>query len=336
MTDAAMRDRPEISVAIPCFNEQENVREIHAAVTEEVARHARSYEILFIDNGSTDDTRALMREICARDPRTRAIFNNRNYGQMRSPTYAIYQAEGDGVIGMGADFQDPPALIGPLIAQWRAGAQIVLAQRRTERASAGTRFSRWLGYTLLGQFADYPVVPGATGFGLFDRACVDALAAWNEPEPFFRGMVVESGFRIAVIPYDRPERAAGTSKNNFRTLVDFAISGMAGSSKAMLRAPILLSVFAAIGAVILLLLTLIAGIGFGGAAWHLPLLLAVQTGMFAVVLLFIGLIGEQLRVVSERTRNVPLVIEEERINFPADRQAPASRTIVQPVRTDKP
>ncbi len=117
----SLDQRPELSIVIPCFNEEENVRAICAAVTAEAVQHARSHEIILIDNGSTDGTRGIMRALCAEDPRIRVILNNRNYGQMRSPTYAIYQAEGEAVIGMCADFQDPPALIGDLVRQWRAG-----------------------------------------------------------------------------------------------------------------------------------------------------------------------------------------------------------------------
>ncbi|WP_419808637.1 glycosyltransferase family 2 protein [Sphingomonas sp.] len=320
---------PEISVVIPCYNEEGNVRQIHAAVSAELRAHAASHEIILIDNHSTDRTRALLREIAAADPAVRVIFNNRNYGQMRSPTHGIYQAEGAAVIGMCADFQDPPALLGPLIAQWRAGAEIVLGQRRAERASFATRLSRTVGYALLGRFADHPIVPGATGFGLYSRACVDALAAWNEPEPFFRGMLVESGFRLAVIPFDRPARAAGESKNNWRTLVDFALSGLAGSTRALLRLPLPLSVGAAGVAVLLLFGSIFASLRDGPAG--LLLLLAVQVGIFAVLLLFLGLLGVQVRAIADRTRNVPLVIEEERIGFPAGRERPSTRTFVQPL-----
>ncbi|NWK98180.1 glycosyltransferase [Sphingobium lactosutens] len=304
---------PELSVVIPCYNEEENVRGICAAVTAEAERHADGHEIILIDNDSTDATRAIIRQICAQDHRVRAIFNNRNYGQMRSPTHGIYQAHGRAVIGMCADFQDPPAMIGDLLALWRGGAKVVLAQRRQERSSALLSLSRRIGYGLLGRFADYPVIPNATGFGLFDRAVVDALKRWNEPEPFFRGMVVESGFSLALIPFDRPERAAGETKNGFRTLLSFALSGLAGSAKGLLRLPILLSVWAGMAAIALSVAALGAIIA-GGPVWPL-VALSVGTGMFATLLLFIGLIGDQIRLIGERTRGVPLVIEEERLNF---------------------
>ncbi|WP_044330766.1 glycosyltransferase family 2 protein [Sphingomonas hengshuiensis] len=317
----------ELSIVIPCFNEEANVRAICIAVSAAASAHVGSHEIILIDNGSTDGTRAEMRALCAEDPRIRVILNNRDYGQMRSPTYGIYQAEGAAVIGMCADFQDPPALIGEFVRQWRAGAQVVLGQRRSERASPLLGATRRLGYAFLRRFGDYPVIPGVTGFGLFDRVVVDTLAAWNEPEPFFRGMVVESGFRLAVVPFDRPERAAGETKNGFASLYSFALSGLAGSAKSLLRMPIALALLAG-AAVVPLAGATVAAIILGGPLS--PLLeLTIAFAMFAVLLLFLGLIGEQVRMLSERSRNVPLVIEEERLNFPAGRARPAARTLVQ-------
>lgn len=323
--DLGASDRaPELSVVIPCYNEEENVRGIHAAVKMEAERHAASYEIIFIDNNSTDATRALLREICAGDPNTRAIFNNRNYGQMRSPTHGIYQAEGRAVIGMCADFQDPPAMIGPFLEQWRAGAQVVLAQRRTERTSAPLRLVRKLGYGFLGRYADYPIIPDATGFGLYDRAVVDTVAGWHEPEPFFRGMVVESGYRLVVLPYDRPERAAGETKNDARALIDFALSGLTGSAKSLLRAPIMLSFWSGLLTIVLGTGLLIAAL-LGRASWPLFMILTLQMGLFTILLLFIGLLGDQVRLIAERTRGTSLVVEEERINFPPERSRPTAR-----------
>ncbi|MDE8652344.1 glycosyltransferase family 2 protein [Novosphingobium album (ex Liu et al. 2023)] len=306
--------RPELSIVIPCFNEAENVRAICDAVTAEARKIAFSHEIVLIDNCSTDGTRAIIRALCAEDANIRAIFNNRNYGQMRSPTYGIYQASGDAVIGMGADFQDPPAMIGPFVRQWREGAQIVLGQRRSERAPFPLGWVRRVGYALLSRFGDYPVIPGATGFGLFDRKVVDALARWHEPEPFFRGMLVESGFRLAVLPFDRPARAAGESKNGFRSLLAFAISALAGSARSLLRMPLLVSILAGLMTLALMFGAVIA-LAAGGPTMPLAWL-AVGTGAFTLVMLSLGLIAEQVRLLAERSRNVPLVIEEERINFP--------------------
>jgi glycosyltransferase involved in cell wall biosynthesis len=313
-------ERPEISFAIPCFNEEANVVAMYEAVTAEAEKHAASHEIIFIDNCSTDRTRELLRDLCARDARVRAIFNNRNYGQMRSPTYAVYQASGQAVIGMCCDFQDPPALIGEMIRQWRAGAQIVLGQRRSEKAGLVLGLARRTGYAFFRRFGDYPLIPGATGFGLYAREVVDELATWNEPEPFFRGMLVESGFRLAVIPYDRPVRAGGRSSNNYYALLNFALSGVGGSAKGLLRLQLIFAIYLCIFAFVLGVATLLrfALYGYSPAL----LILTFVVGLFSILLLSVALIGDQVRLLAERTRNIPLVIEDERLGFDQPNKAP--------------
>lgn len=307
--------RPELSIVIPCFNEEENVRAICAAVTLEAQKAVRTHEIVLIDNCSTDNTRAIIRQLCREDRRIRAIFNSRNYGQMRSPTYGIYQASGEAVIGMCADFQDPPEMIGRFVEEWREGVQVVLGQRQSEPSSLVLRAVRKTGYAFLSRFADHPIIPGATGFGLFDRKVVEALAAWNEPEPFFRGMLVEVGFRLTVIPFDRPPRAAGESKNGFRTLFAFAMSALAGSTRSLLRLPLFAAGFFGLLTMALVLATVVA-LFLGGPAGELALG-GLGCASMTLIMLSIGLVAEQVRLLSERSRNVPLVIEDERINFPA-------------------
>jgi glycosyltransferase involved in cell wall biosynthesis len=314
---------PEISFVIPCYNEEANVVAMYEAATAQAEQHATSHEIIFIDNDSADRTRELLRELCARDPRVRAIFNNRNYGQMRSPTYAIYQAAGAAVIAMCCDFQDPPTLIPEMIEQWRAGAQIVLGKRRSEKAGFILGLARKTGYAFFNRFGDYPLIPGATGFGLFDRKVVDMLASWNEPEPFFRGMLIESGYRLAVIPYDRPVRAGGRSSNNYGALLNFALSGVGGSAKGLLRLQLIFAIYLCLFAGVLAVATVLRFI-FHGYSPAL-LILTFVVGLFAVMLLCLGLIGDQVRLLAERSRNVPLVIEEERLNFAATPVRAAAR-----------
>ncbi|MEO5775142.1 MAG: glycosyltransferase family 2 protein [Sphingomicrobium sp.] len=315
----------ELSFAIPCYNEEANIVALYEAVTAEAEKHVSSHEIIFIDNHSTDRTRELIRDICARDTRVRAIFNNRNYGQMRSPTHAIFQAEAAAVIAMCSDLQDPPALIGEMVAQWRAGAQIVLGQRRNEKTSLVLSLTRKAGYAFFRRFADYPLIPGATGFGLFDREVVDMLATWNEPEPFFRGMLIESGYRVAVIPYDRPQRAGGQSSNTFWVLLNFALSGIGGSAKSLLRLQLVFGIYLIVAAGLLSFVTILRFLIIGYSP--VLLILTVMFALFALLFLFLGVIGDQVRLLSERVRNVPLVIEEERVNFPPERALPSARTI---------
>jgi hypothetical protein len=309
--------RPEISVVIPTLNEEANAVAIESSVEEALAKAGVTrYEIIFIDNGSTDRTVELVKGLCAQKPHVRLIVNTRNFGQMRSPTHGIYQARGSAVIGMCADFQDPPSLIPELVARWRAGAMIVLGVRHTEASSMRMRLARGFGYGFLSRFADYPVIPGATGFGLFDRAVVETLRSWNEPEPFFRGMLVESGYPIAQVAYVRPGRAGGKSKNGFATLASFALSGLASSSKNLLRVPL---AFAALLVPLAVLLLLGAAAAAALRGPWVPLLVAgAGAAGFGFTFLFLGVLGEQVRLIAERSRNVALVIEKERVNFDSD------------------
>lgn len=306
--------RLELSAVIPCLNEAENAEAIAAAVTAQFAALGVAYEIIFIDNGSTDGTVQILRRLCANDARIRLIVNTRNFGQMRSPTHAIYQASGAAVIGISADFQDPPELIGELIARWRAGAMIVLGVRASEDTSWFLRTIRAVGYGFFERFADYRVIPGATGFGLYDRRVVDCLKSWRDPEPFFRGMLVESGFSLETIRYHRPERAGGVSKNNAFSLFNFALSGLAGSSKGLLRLPIYVSLAVSLAAVLTLMCAVVAA-AFGYSPWA-AIGLSLAQAAFASLAFFLGLIGEQVRVISDIVRSTPLVVERERVNFP--------------------
>ena len=306
-------ERPEISVVIPCFNEEENAAPIAAAVIDQLEKVTSSFEIIFIDNGSIDRTVEIVRGLCATDSRIRLIVNTRNFGQMRSPTYGIFQARGLAVIGLVADFQDPPELIPELIERWRKGADIVLGVSETRKLSPLFAAVRSSAYSLQRRFGDYPIIPNATGFGLYDARVVQAIAALNEPEPFFRGLLVESGYSIDTIAFKRPPRGAGRSKNGFLALLDFALSGLAGSSKGLLRAPLYVG-FVVFCATLVTSAGAIYSIAVGAnpRMWMFATLLEIQ---FGLLFLFLGLLGVQVRAISDRTRGTPLVIERERVNF---------------------
>lgn len=306
--------QPELSVVIPCFNEEDNAGPIAAAVIEQLEKVSSSFDILFIDNGSSDRTVEILRALCAADPRIKLIVNTRNFGQLRSPCHALFEASGQAVIGVVADFQDPPELIPQFVERWRAGADIVLGISETKKVSPLLAASRRLSYSLQRKFGDYPIIPNATGFGLYDRKVVQAIAALNEPEPFFRGLLVETGYTIATVPFRRPPRAAGESKNGFLALLDFALSGLAGSSKGLLRVPLYVAFFTSLLTFVTLVGAIVAAVAGGSVRlWLWAGAIEVQ---FTLLFLFLGLIGVQIRLISDRTRGTPLVIERERINFP--------------------
>ena len=305
---------PEISVIIPCLDEEDNIEAIVAAVSAQLEAVAASFEIILIDNGSTDRTIDIVRGLCANDPRVKLIVNTRNFGQLRSPTHALFQASGRGVIGIVADFQDPPELIPEFVRRWRAGADIVLGISATKKMSPLLAAARSLSYGLQRRFGDYPIIPHATGFGLYDAKVIQAIAQLKEPEPFFRGLLVETGYRIETIPFKRPMRAAGSSKNGFLALLDFALSGLAGSSKGLLRVPLYVAFFTLLLTFVTLFGAIVAALT--GGSLRLWLWAGAIEVQFTLLFLFLGLIGVQVRLISDRTRGTPLVIERERINFP--------------------
>lgn len=311
---AALPDVPDISVVIPCLNEEENAPAIAAAVTTVLEEAGVSFDIIFIDNRSSDRTVEVIRAMCKRDSRIRLIVNTRNFGQMRSPTHGIFAARGRAVIGMCADFQDPPDLLPTFVERWRAGTDIVLGVRNTEQTSLLLGWAREFSYFFARKVGDYPIIRNATGFGLYDRRVVDAIKRIREPEPFFRGMLVETGYKVETFPYSRPLRRRGKSNNNFFTLLDFALSGLTSSSKKLLRAPFFIGAIAGVGAG-LCLIGALATLFLGGSWGAWLAMFAAQT-QFALLFIFLGLMGDQLRMVSERTREVPLVFEDERVNFP--------------------
>jgi polyisoprenyl-phosphate glycosyltransferase len=308
-----LTDTPEISVVIPCLDEEDNAEAMANAVIGQLEPLTDSFEIIFIDNGSSDRTAEVVRAICARDARVRLIVNTRNFGQYRSPAHALFQARGRGIIGMAADFQDPPELIPHLVARWREGVEIVLGVSETKSSSRLYSSFRKLSYDLQRKFGDYPVIPNATGFGIYDAKVISAIGDLNEPEPFVRGMLVETGYAIETVVFKRPERAAGKSKNGFFSLLDFALTGLAYSSKGLLRAPLYFS-FIAMAAVVITMLGAGWSISFGQNArmWLFAALLEFQ---FCLLFLFLGILGVQVRLISDRTRGTPLVIERERVNF---------------------
>lgn len=306
--------QPEVSVVLACRNEASNVAAISAAVIAELEPVTDSFELIFIDNESSDNTVDLVKQLCAADPRIRLIVNTRNFGQMRSPTHGIYQASGKAVVSMCSDFQDSPALLPEFVRRWRTGADIVLGVRESEKSGLVLSFIRQLSYRAQAAIGDYAIIPNATGFGIYDRRVVEAIRHLNEPEPFFRGLLVETGYAIEQIPYKRPPRAGGRSNNNFFSLLDFALNGLAGSSKGLLRAPLYVAFFIGLLTATCLIGALIAS--FTGHSVQLWLFAAMLEGQFCLLFLFLGLVGVQVALVSERTRNQPLVLERERVNFP--------------------
>ena len=307
----------KISVVIPCYNEQENIENISNAIAEQIEKIEKyDYEIIIIDNDSTDNSRKIIEKQCKKNSKIKAIFNAKNFGQFNSPYYAILQTTGDCTMLICADFQDPVELIPKFIEEWENGYKIVIGIKQESQENKLTYLLRSCYYKIIKKFSDIEQIEHFTGFGLYDKKFVDILRNLDDTTPYLRGIVAELGFKRKEIPYKQPKRKAGKTHNNFYTLYDAAMLGLTSYTKVGLRLATFFGLIVggisfAIG-IIYLILKLIYWDRF--SAGMTPLLI----GMFflgALQLFFIGFMGEYILSINHRMMKRPLVIEEKRINF---------------------
>lgn len=313
-----MKDKKVISVMIPCYNEVENVGPISKAVIKIIEEKlpAYDYELVFIDNDSSDGTRDILRRICSENKKIKAIFNAKNFGQFNSPYYGLCQTTGDCTVFMCCDFQDPVEMIPQFIEKWEAGYKIVCAIKTSSRENKIMRFLRTCYYKTIQKMSDIEQIEHFTGFGLYDKSFIEVLKNLDDPTPFLRGVVAELGYKRIDIPYEQQKRAAGKTHNNWATLYDAAMLSFTSYTKIGLRIATIigfgLSAVSLLVALIYLVLKLIFWDRF--VAGMIPILLAVCI-LGSVQLFFIGLLGEYVLSMNKRIMNRPLVIEEERLNF---------------------
>lgn len=228
---------PVIAVVIPLFNENAVLPELLARLAAVFdAQSDYTWRTVLVDDGSRDDSAALIRAQAARDKRFELVELSRNFGFQAALAAGLANARNaDAVVTMDADLQDPPEMIPALVAAWRDGAEVVRATRRT-RADTGLRRAGFdLFHTILGRLSDYPIEPNSGTFGVLGRAAVDAFNQLPERNRFFPGLRAWIGFRTADVPYDRQERAAGKPQQTFRRLVRYGLDGVFSFSQLPLR-----------------------------------------------------------------------------------------------------
>jgi len=313
----------KISIMVPCYNEEENVVPLSEALIDMFKKDLPNYEydILYIDNASTDTTRVKLRALCENNPQIRAIFNAKNFGQFSSPYYGILQTNGDCTIPICADFQDPIELIPELVKKWEEGFKIVCAIKSHSKENKIMYFLRSVYYKMIKKMSSSEQIEHFTGFGLYDKSFVQILRDLHDPIPFIRGIIGELGYKRTEIEYVQPQRRAGKTHNNFYTLYDAAMLSFTSYTKIGLRlATFIGAIFAGISiivGIIYLIFKLIYWDRF--AAGMAPLILIVSF-MSSLQIFFIGLMGEYILSMNKRLMNRPLVIEEERLNFSSKEQ----------------
>ncbi len=313
-----MDNKKLISFVIPCFNEEGNVLDISNAIIKlfdnELSKY--NYEIVFIDNDSKDNTRPIIRELCKNNKNIKAIFNVKNFGQFNSPYYGILNATGDAIVSIACDFQEPVEMIPKFVEAWEAGYKIAIGVRKTSTDNFIFRFFKKIYYDLIKKFSNVEQIKMFTGFGLYDKEFIDILRKLDDPTPFFRGLVAELGYKIKQIPFEQGKRTKGKSSNNFYTLYDAAMLSFTSYTKIGLRFATFLGAIASTISLIIAIIYLILKLLYWDRfpAGMIPVLIGMLF-LGSIQILFIGIIGEYVLAINQRTMNRPLVVEEERINF---------------------
>ena len=313
-----MAKRRKISIVLPSYNEEENIERIYIEVVKLFTKQHKKYdyEIIFIDNDSKDKTRDIIRKICKKDRKSKAIFNAKNFGQFNSPYYGLLNTSGDAAISMASDFQDPVEVIPEFVKAWEEGYKISIGVRKTSTDNLILRIIKKLYYDLINKFSNVDQIKMFTGFGLYDKDFIDVLRKLDDPTPFLRGIVAELGFKRKEIQFEQGKRTKGKTSNNFYSLYDAAMLSFTSYTKIGLRIATffgaIVLIISVIVAIVYLIMKLIWWDRF--QAGMIPMLLGMLF-LGSVQILFIGIIGEYVLAINQRSMKRPLVVEEERINF---------------------
>ena len=304
-----------ISVVIPAFNEAQNIPQL----VERVARALREesdWELIVVDDGSTDDTLPILKKLTETVPNVRYLSLTRNFGHQTALKAGLDHASGNCVISLDADLQHPPELIPEMIGSWQAGSEVVNMVRLDANVPLMKRLTSRFFYWLSNAISDYRIEPGSSDFRLLDRRVVDVLRDTRERNLFLRGLIPWLGFRQVNLPYTQETRTGGESKYGIRSMVRLALRGITSSSLRPLHiatvSGLLMSLFAAIYAVYVLWVKLFVGTAITG--WTSVLISVLLIG--GIQLLLLGVLGEYLgRTLTEAKGRPAYVLREH--NWPA-------------------
>ncbi len=308
----------KISIITPTFNEEENVALMIDAIAK-VAQKEKEYtfEHIIIDNASTDRTVSKVKELIDKYPHVGLIVNNRNFGQLRSPFYALTIAESDATVQLCSDMQEPPELIHDFLRKWEDGALVVGGVKESSEENRFLFFLRGIYYKLLSAISEHDLISQFTGFGLFDKTVIEEFRKINDLYPYSRGLISDLGFKVEVVKYRQKQREFGSTKNNFFTLFDYALVGMISNSKTPIRIATLFgfifSIFTFASGIVYFILKLLFWDSFEiGLA---PLIILISFGL-SIIVFFLGIIGEYIGSIHSEVLRRPRVLEKKRINYP--------------------
>ena len=307
----------KISILVPCHNEQENIEKLYDALVESIAKiNGYQWEIVFVDDGSFDDTLSRIKQLRERDERVCFISLSRNFGKENAMLAGIDHITGDAVIIMDADLQHPPHLMAEMIAEWESGFDDVYAERLNRGKESWLRRKlSMLYYRLLQRMAKVDVLPNVGDFRLLDRKCIDSLKKLRETQRYTKGLYCWIGFKKKKISFQQADREKGKSSFSYHRLFNLAIEGITSYTTAPLRISTVVGIVVSLVAFIYMCYVLVKTILYGEPVQGYPTLVILILFLGGVQLLSLGIIGEYLGRVFHETKNRPvyLISEQEGI-----------------------
>jgi dolichol-phosphate mannosyltransferase len=305
--------QPLYSIVAPIYNEVETLPHFYERVIKVMEGLEEPFELVLVNDGSHDGSYQIMRGLHEKDPRVRVIDFSRNFGHQIAISAGLDFARGQAVVIIDSDLQDPPEVIPSMIARWKAGAEVVYAQRSSRKGE--TRFkllTASLFYRLIVRITSVPIPPDTGDFRLLDRRVVDTLITMREHHRFMRGLSAWVGFRQEAVSYSRHERFAGTTKYPLRKMIRFSLDAITSFSHLPLQLAttlgFVLAIISLLGIVIAVILRIFTGAIVGQAS---TLILVLFLG--GIQLIFLGIIGEYLGRIYDEVRARPLYIVREKL-----------------------
>lgn len=299
----------KISIVVPVYNEQDNLKEFHKRITAIMNDTGYDYNLVFVDDGSKDSSAFILKQLVEEDEHVEAYLLSRNYGHQMALTCGLDNADGDAVITMDGDLQHPPELLPELIRLWEEGSEIVMTKRlATEDAGLLKNITSSCYYKLINIMSKVEITPGGSDFRLMDKKAVEAFRLYRERARFIRGMVSTLGFNVSVVEFVAPPRFAGHSKFNLHKMLHFALDGITAFSNLPLRWAFYLGLF--FGLCSLLLLGHVFYVKFisddAVPGWATTTVSILFLG--GIQLVGIGILGEYIGRIFEEIKHRPLYL----------------------------
>lgn len=316
-----------LSIVVAAFNEEENVGPFRDAVSALFAGPLKGWghEIVFVDDGSRDDTLQRLKTMAARDTHVKVVSFSRNFGQQAAFSAGLCYATGDAVVTMDCDLQDPPSIIPAMVRSWREGNRVVYARRVSREADSFVkRVTAGIYYRLLCQVSNVQIPRQVGDFRLMDRSVVTELVQLGEHAQYLRGLVAWLGFKHAFVDYERPDRQHGETHYSMRKMIKLAMDGLLSFSFLPLKVGLWIGV-----ASILTSLALLAAMLLAHIIRHIPFpiykwLVVGMFGFMGIQFIFLWVVGEYIGRIYNDVRRRPLYVVAERVNLPTVRAAAAA------------